>query len=503
MRSQEPIAQRREQRILASRAQAAIQSSPSDNLSHNTEIPNSPLPIPSEMTGPSSANTGATTGASGSAGGSQSTQSTRRTSAPMPTRKMPKPGEKNAPTFDTEKPEELGRFFERIEDWFADEGIDADTDRKRRIVRYLDTDSEAQWKALSTFEQGTYLEFKAQVLAAYPKAEDVMRGSVSALRKKVKRIGPVAPDERDDLLQLIRIMTAEVVKLKNIEPPIHTNRELVDLFLGRLTPEFAARVANKLSVRRLLDVQKLGDNPVAAARNTEDMYDVDEVMEMAKHTSLEHANPFGKYLGVVSGQNSEVSVKLEEAVARLTDTIHLQVQHNKSVDQRLASMQSYMSTPAQAPVRQGYGQGSAQNNALNALRLLLCFYCRGEHTINDCVLALRHLDLNWIKKIDGRMRMPDGQKIYGTPGQSMYEVIESLHKNLPGVIPVSKIADKSAMYQGAGNVTSYVQNQAQEEDPLRILTELIQKIGVGRLEQLLTEQPKVSLEDEVCEQNFD
>ena len=66
----------------------------------------------------------------------------------MPSHKMPKPGEKNAPSFDTDKLEELGRFFERMEDWFLDEGIDSESDKKKCIVRYLDADSESQWHCL-------------------------------------------------------------------------------------------------------------------------------------------------------------------------------------------------------------------------------------------------------------------------------------------------------------------------------------------------------------------
>jgi hypothetical protein len=35
--------------------------------------------------------------------------------------RMPRPGEKNAPEFDPDKPEELNRFFERMDDWFEEE----------------------------------------------------------------------------------------------------------------------------------------------------------------------------------------------------------------------------------------------------------------------------------------------------------------------------------------------------------------------------------------------
>jgi hypothetical protein len=420
------------------------------------------------------------------------------------TRKMPKPGEKNAPAFDVEKPEELGRFFERIEDWFADEGIENDVEKKRRIVRYLDADSESQWKALSKFRDGTFLEFKAQVMTAYPKAEDVMRGSVSALRKKIKRMGPIAADERDELLSLIRTMTAEVLKLKRIQPPIHTNRELVDMFLGRLTADFAARVAQKLSVHRFFAAQNPGEVP--AERNTEDMYDVEEVMEMAKHTSLEHANPFGKYLGVVAGPTSEVSVKLEQAVARLTDTINLQAQHNQNMEQRLATMQSFMTGSARNPMPQNYVRGPTPIDNSGGMRgPLECFYCKGPHRIVDCVDVIRHLDSKWIAKIDGRLRLPDGQRIFGEPGKSMRDIVEVLNKKTPGIIQSSKIADKASLYQGNSHISSYMQEQWSEREQVRVLTELIQQVGVGRVQQLLQDQDPIieDDDDEDDAQNFD
>jgi len=179
-----------EQQVTASQ-QAATRTSTQQNL--ETFIrPVSPLTklSDSEMVQPenSVATTSAQPGTSGN-------NNCRDRSVLMPTRKMPKPSEENAPTFDTGKPEELGRFFERMEDWFVDEGIESDLDKKRRIVRYLDPDSEVQWKALSKFVNGTFEEFRIQVMASYPKAEEIMKGSVTALKKKITKIGPVAADD--------------------------------------------------------------------------------------------------------------------------------------------------------------------------------------------------------------------------------------------------------------------------------------------------------------------
>ena len=342
-------------------------------------------------------------------------------------------------------------------------------------------------------------------MSSYPRAEEVMKGSVSALKKKIKKIGPVAVDERDELLTLVRTMTAEVLKLKKIQPPIHTNRELVDLFLGRLTPDFASRVANKLSVHRLMAVPNPDDAP--EARNTEDMYDIDDVMGMAKHTSLEHANPFGKYLHGLSSGTSETNVKLEEAVARLSDSVTVQTQYNKQMEQRLANMQSFVAQPRLPVAQPGYNRPLAppNNHVASTMSQTTCFYCRGPHRIADCEHARMHLDMKWIVKIDGYLRAPNGNSIPRDGNRSLKEVVESMNQTKPGTIPMSKIQDKSALYQGNAKVASYVQVQPTEEDNLRALLEMVHKIGPDKVNGMLnvqTAEPWVEDRDE-WNQNFD
>ena len=424
--------------------------------------------------------------------------------------RMPKPGEKNAPSFDTEKPEELGRFFDRIEDWFNEEGITDDEEKKKKIVRYLDADSEVQWKALAKFASGTFDEFKSQVMASYPAAEEVMKGSVAALKRKIKRIGPVTTDDRDELLSLIRIMTAEVMKLKRISPPIHTNRELVELFLNRLTPEFANRVAGKLSMHRLLN--KTTANAGTAPRNPEDMYDIDEVMDMAKHTSLEQANPFGKFLGFAQAHGSS-SVKLEEVVAKLTDSINLQTQYNKQVEQKLTSLQSFMTQP-RSQVTGNYG-GNTQSTGYGGSTLLnnqgppKCYYCGGPHKIPDCEHVFRHLDLGWIKRVDGTIKSADGLRLPRDPTKTTKEVIEGMNKPKPGLIHMSRIPDKQSIYSNNSNMPSFMQYTAgmETENPeMQQVMELVQKLGLDKVQKVLTNQVQVQEETEDAfewEQNFD
>ena len=214
-----------------------------------------------------------------------------------------------------------------------------------------------------------------------------------------------------------------------------------------------------------------GDAP---QRNTEDMYDIEDVMKMAKHTSLEHANPFGKYLYGVPSQ-SNTSVKLEEAVARLEDSINVQIQHSKQVDQHLVNMQSFMNQPRPQTAQTGYNRGLVP---IQSTGTPICFYCKGPHRIADCADSLRHLDLGWVKRIEGYLRLPDGQNIPRDGGRTMKEVVEAINKSKPGLIPMSKIPDKASLYQESGKMNSYVQSQSSETDDLRVLAELLQKIGV-------------------------
>jgi hypothetical protein len=363
---------------------------------------------------------------------------------------------------------------------------------------------------LSTFSTGTYDEFKNQVMKSYPKAEEVMKGSMTALKRKLRKIDPIATDERDELLKLVRVMTAEVAKLKQITPPIHTNRELVELFLTKLTPEFAARIAHKLSVHRMVGTNQ--NNP--QNRNPEDMFDIDEVMEMAKHTALENANPFGKFLWTSPGmQSNNTSVKMEEMVAKLTDSINLQAQYNRQVDQKLSSLQSFMTQPRSMPTTNFAAQtsynrglmptfGSMQPNSPN-----ICFYCRDDrpHRICNCDHANVHLDLGWIKKIDGQLRMPDGSKVPRDGNKTMKEVIENLNQKKPGIIPMSKIQDKSSFFQDGPAYPSYAYQQGNnsETENLNNLLDLINKIGVDKIQHLLNTRDMSDDKDDQWNQNFD
>jgi hypothetical protein len=116
---------------------------------------------------------------------------------------------------------------------------------------------------------------------------------------------------------------------------------------------------------------------------------------------------------------------------------------------------------------------------------------------------MTHLDLKWIKRFERYLRLPDGTPIPRVQNKTMKEVIEDMHRT-PGIIPMSKVQEKTSLYQDTAQVSSYVQAQSSEAEDLRALAELVQKIGIDQLQQLLGTTAGLSTEDlaEAEEESF-
>jgi hypothetical protein len=91
-------------------------------------------------------------------------------------------------------------------------------------------------------------------------------------------------------------------------------------------------------------------------------------------------------------------------------------------------------------------------------------------------------------------------------GKTMKEIIEALNKPKPGLIQMSRIQDKSSLYRDHTNASSYVQTQPGqegEEETMRVLLELVQRVGVDKVQKLVTSQNHQTDEEDPWGQNFD
>jgi hypothetical protein len=96
--------------------------------------------------------------------------------------------------------------------------------------------------------------------------------------------------------------------------------------------------------------------------------------------------------------------------------------------------------------------------------------------------------------------LADGSRLPRETGKTAKELVDAL-KNRPGLIMMSKLPDKTALYPRAQG-SMYMQT-AQDKDEEQILQELMQTLGTDRVRQCLQAREEYIAEAEEWEQNFD
>jgi hypothetical protein len=432
---------------------------------------------------------------------------------------MPGPGTKEAPKFDDAKPSELLRFFERLEDLFTTNNVGEPADKKKWAGRYTSAETEREWRAFREYTQGSWDEFKKEVIKSYPEAADLERGSVERLErvcKKRKGLDLIASGELAQLLSLKRAFTAEAEKLL-IEPTVVSNRELVAKFYACLTPNFRMAVEHRLLNKTVPAVGNANARP-------EDMFTWREVMTAAVElATIGVAQPYehvkDQALGVHSKSHlQEPSIK-EEEMAEFLDTMRVQqkflmseakrqaerdLARDQKMDQYFKAAQAiqpvYNSQP-QYPRQTSYNfQNNANNNSGNSG----CFYC-GKTTcrIATCEEAARHLNAGWIKRVDNKLRLADGSPLPFDMRKATSLLVEDLHRK-PGIIPMAKINIQSQSFDGE---SSQLSGNYSDPATARLITGFAQMIGKENfariMERISSDNPLEGIEeDDERLQNF-
>ncbi|EDQ98515.1 uncharacterized protein LACBIDRAFT_335892 [Laccaria bicolor S238N-H82] len=217
-------------------------------------------------------------------------------------RLMPLPGSRGAPNFDKEKPIELLRFIDQMEDLFTEHGIDDDQEKKKQLGRYTDQMTEFEWRAFDMFApEIEYKEFKQALIDDYPEAKNAGKGTLANLRKICNDHQRIDIDNIVALKSLTRGFRAEQ-KLLLVPPALVSNRELVELFLGCLRDSFRGQVEGSLNIKLSQDKGKAVDGK---ERRPEDPYAILDVIEMAETIA-------GRAQGISSSSDTQVGVNATE-----------------------------------------------------------------------------------------------------------------------------------------------------------------------------------------------
>ena len=351
--------------------------------------------------------------------------------------KMPNPQSRDAPSFDADKPEELLRFINRMEDLYKKHGIDNTRDKIEMLGKYADARSENEWRYLKTYKGNDFTKFKKELINSYPEAADQEHGSLKKLARLCKEYRGLEQTDLNDLQALVRGLKAEVAKLQT-PPALLSNREAVEQFLGCLDDEFRNNVLSRLEILTIDD-----EDTVRA----EDRFKLDDVIDTAlsigqgsrsTYKSNSSRAGVGVSAGAVRGSSrassSDAAVKVEAELSHLKDSFIVQnrqseaglKQLNSKIEEltRLMTQSRVMSQNASVPPPRFNVPDPRSRLSGN------CFYCNDPgHMKTECPHKADHLLKGWIS-IDalGRVKMADGRPIpWSKPGDSVKERIESVY----------------------------------------------------------------------------
>ena len=379
-------------------------------------------------------------------------------SAMMSERRMVAPGSKDAPNFKSSKPEGLRRFIRLMEDLWKEAGVTKDESKKMMIGKYADPDSEEEWSAFDSFAEGTWEEFKEELIANYPEAAAAERGTPARIRQLCAETSKVRLGDMPALYRFRRAFLAEAKKLQK-PPAVMANRELVELFIGCLSEALAMAVLQFLngvttkSKEEVSSKSKEGDS--GKIRRPEDRYDLEDVCKAAIQVS-ENSQGMFNLMKKESSSNSEerdvfvfsqpvseskaLSSKVEELEGVQALERDRLVSMNKTIDSRMGGLEDMIKkllAQGQAHVSQGGCKGDCKNNNCKAhesssgqpqqkwgsassarsMENEKCFWCGLlGHFQADCEDLKNHLRAGNVKySPEGKLRLRDGSFIPNQP----------------------------------------------------------------------------------------
>lgn len=376
--------------------------------------------------------------------------------AQAPRRYLPTPGGREAPVFVATKPKDLFRFLKRYEELCRQCRITTNRGKIENISQYTDAQTESEWQAFDSYDNGTWAEFKDELINSYPEAVDHEEGSVEKLEKVCRNNMRIGIRDQSALMQLKREFMAEVVKLTRTNPPIVSNQSLVRYFVSCLDEGFREALHNRLQIQNV--------NPIAAGRRRDDLYDLDLVVKTALEMTIGSAGQnFGRQFhseskGRVSGDLVPIKTEvdsLRQEFATMKDLITIGAQRQKAEhDQIMKALQQRTAQSMGANVQNT--QPRTYNNNPNPPRDQGCFFC-GEsgHFVSNCPSKQTMLDTGRLKVNGGKYTLANGNEIKRTNHGTWKERIEAQEKHEENL---SANYFDSLFYHGGENHSSAGQN---------------------------------------------
>ena len=442
---------------------------------------------------------------------------------------MVSPGSKDAPRFKSSKPEDLRRFIRLMEDLWKDHGVTDDQVKKSTIGKYADQDSEEEWAAFYSFEDGhSWEEFKKELIENYPEAAAAERGTPARLRQICSATPKVRLGDMQGLYSFRRTFMSEAKKLQK-PPAAMANRELVELFISCLSDSLASAVLQYLgniSADAKPVSGKEKDSGKVVPRRPEDKYDLDDICKAALQVSENSQGMFNlmnktEERGVLLfsqpvTENKVLTEKLSELEGEQALDKDRLVSLGKTLDARMGGLEEMLKTlmkHGQANEAQGVGKGDcrggnckmpeASSNPASrwggkSLDNEKCFWCGlFGHFQADCEDLKSQVRIGNVKmNHEGKLRLKDGSFIPKFPAEaSLKERVERHYARKPSQYYYGEYEDSDPTPSASTSVLSHLLGASNDADK-RTIAQLKAELDLRKREDALDIKQKMLEQNE-------
>jgi hypothetical protein len=176
---------------------------------------------------------------------------------------MPARGDRLAPRFDSDNPRDLKRYFDDLEFLFQRSNVTDPTEQKKHAIRFLKIDESELWMSRPGYTPPTttYEDFKKQVIALYPGADEerkYTRADMTALMGERVNLGVNHLGELGEYFRSFLQITTYLVG-KNRISESEQSRAFLNGFQAPMHDKIMTRLQVKFPDHILDDPYKLAD----------------------------------------------------------------------------------------------------------------------------------------------------------------------------------------------------------------------------------------------------
>ena len=327
---------------------------------------------------------------------------------------MPARGHRTAPTFSSDQPRELRRYFQELNNLFTDSQIVDDQMKKSYACRYLDVDSAELWESLLEYQAtSTYVQFVEAVYKLYPGSEDERKWSIADMDKLVGEQLRIGIYDANDLGNYYRAFFAitQFLRSKNRLSEAEQSRAFVRGF----QPDLWNRIARRLELKF---PDHFPDDPYP-------LFDIHTAAQFVLHGTIPATFHLRTSTSSATAAAASTSTVAAPAAIKTEDFSSFLDKFASTLIKALAPSQP-SSTPSRNP--------SNTSNPLNTNPSNACIFCGLiDHYISDCLVCQQYVtDGKCKKNAEGKIVLPNGQFCpRAIPGRWIKERIDEWHKRNP------------------------------------------------------------------------